>query len=176
MSEKGRDAGPEIDAFDVCDVRPEDRPALRRRLTESWGSTVVIAHGVEYDVAGLPGLVAMSADDPEPLGLLTYQPEPDAWEVVTLDAFRERVGVGTALLDELEHRATEADAHKVWLVTTNDNTHALRFYQRRGYDLIGLRLGAVDAARTAKPEIPLTADGIPIRHELELAKPLWPSV
>jgi ribosomal protein S18 acetylase RimI-like enzyme len=168
VSETGR----EIEAFDVRDVRPEDRPTIRERLTESWGSTIVIAHGVEYDAAGLPGLLAVPPDDPDPLGLLTYRAEPDAWEVVTLDAFQEGIGVGTALLDELEHRAAAAGASRVWLITTNDNTHALRFYQRRGYDLTALRLGAVDAARTAKPEIPLIADGIAIRHELELAKPL----
>ena len=53
-------------------------------------------------------------------------------------------------------------------ITTNDNTTALRFYQRNGFDLIRLDRYAVDRARRLKPAIPTHADGIPFRHELEL--------
>jgi hypothetical protein len=58
----------------------------------------------------------------------------------------------------------------VWLVTTNDNLVALRFYQRRGFRLSALRPGAVDEARRRlKPAIPdAGAFGIPLRDELEL--------
>jgi hypothetical protein len=63
----------------------------------------------------------------------------------------------------------------VWLVTTNDNLDALRFYQRRGFRLAKLRRGAVDAARSRlKPTIPEVGSfGIPIRDEivLELVSP-----
>ena len=56
------------------------------------------------------------------------------------------------------------------MVTTNDNVDALRFYQRRGFRLVGLRAGGVDQSRAAlKPEIPLAGSyGIPLRDELEL--------
>ncbi len=37
--------------------------------------------------------------------------------------------------------------HWIWVVTTNDNLDALRFYQRRGYRIGEVRLGAVDRAR-----------------------------
>jgi hypothetical protein len=58
----------------------------------------------------------------------------------------------------------------VWLNTTNANTHALRFYQRRGFRIREVRLGMVDRERaTIKPEIPATdEDGIPISDEIEL--------
>jgi hypothetical protein len=57
----------------------------------------------------------------------------------------------------------------LWLITTNDNTHALRFYQRRGWDLVAVHRGAVDDARSVKPEIPEKGnDDIAIKHELEL--------
>ena len=56
------------------------------------------------------------------------------------------------------------------VVTTNENTNALRFYQRMGFRLRALRVGAVDEARrTLKPSIPVEVDGIPLRDELELA-------
>jgi ribosomal protein S18 acetylase RimI-like enzyme len=55
------------------------------------------------------------------------------------------------------------------LITTNDNTHALRFYQRRGFVLSALHRGAIRRSRQLKPEIPLAGfGGIPIRDELEL--------
>jgi ribosomal protein S18 acetylase RimI-like enzyme len=59
------------------------------------------------------------------------------------------------------------------LTTTNDNVDALRFYQRRGFRLCGLRIGQVQQSRELKPEIPLTgAYGIPLTDELELERPL----
>ena len=60
-------------------------------------------------------------------------------------------------------------ARRLWLITTNHNTVALRFYQRLGFDLIALHRDGVTRARAElKPEIPLEVDGIPLRHELEL--------
>jgi len=59
---------------------------------------------------------------------------------------------------------------RLWLVTTNDNLHALRFYQRRGMCLVRVWPDATTRAREKlKPQIPLTGEhGIPIRDELEL--------
>jgi ribosomal protein S18 acetylase RimI-like enzyme len=55
------------------------------------------------------------------------------------------------------------------LLTTNDNLHALRFYQRRGFRLAALYPGALAEARKLKPSIPETGyHGIPIRDEIEL--------
>lgn len=53
-------------------------------------------------------------------------------------------------------------------MTTNDNTHALRFYQKRGFVITAIRVNAMEEQRKKKP-IPLTGnDGIPIRDEIEL--------
>ncbi len=57
------------------------------------------------------------------------------------------------------------------VTTTNDNTSALRFYQRRGFHLSALRPGAVTKARLVKPEIPERGEhDIPIRDEIELLR------
>jgi hypothetical protein len=63
-----------------------------------------------------------------------------------------------------------ASGRRVWLVTTNDNLDAPRFYQRRGFVISEFRRGALDnARRTLKPQIASVGDyGIPIRDELEL--------
>jgi hypothetical protein len=62
------------------------------------------------------------------------------------------------------------------VVTTNDNTDALRFYQQRGFTLAGLRPGAVTDSRTRlKPEIPPVGEhGIPLRDEVLLERPVPP--
>jgi hypothetical protein len=55
------------------------------------------------------------------------------------------------------------------LITTNDNLDALRFYQKRGFRIAGVRPNALDLSRRIKPEIPLVGeDGIPLRDEIEL--------
>ena len=49
---------------------------------------------------------------------------------------RERhSGAGTALLEAIERVARDAGCTRLWLITTNDNVDALRFYQRRGFRL-----------------------------------------
>ena len=55
------------------------------------------------------------------------------------------------------------------LITTNDNTSALRFYQKYGFSLKAVHIGAADEARRLlKPALPRTGeDRIPIHHEFE---------
>jgi ribosomal protein S18 acetylase RimI-like enzyme len=140
-------------------------------LTRSWGSTRVVSRGRLRDALDLPGFVA--SFDEERVGLLTLSIVGDECEVVTIDSAAERRGVGRALLEAAAEAAVAAGCRRLWLITTNDNLPALRFYQRLGWDLVALHRGAVDEARQLKPEIPLVGlDGIAIRHELELELPL----
>lgn len=54
------------------------------------------------------------------------------------------------------------------LITTNDNINAIRFYQKRGFDMARLFRNALEASRRLKPEIPLLGENdIPLRHEIE---------
>ena len=74
--------------------------------------------------------------------------------------------------------AVDADADRLWLITTNDNTDALRFYLRRGFVLVAVHRDAVTYARQSiKPELPLVGyHQIPLRDEIELELPhaIWP--
>jgi GNAT superfamily N-acetyltransferase len=120
-----------------------------------------------------PALLALD-DAGTLLGVLTYIPGGTSWEVLTLHTAERHRGTGTALLAAVERLAADAGATRLWLITTNDNVDALRFYQRRGFHLAALHPGAVDHSRAAlKPAIPLTgAYSIPLRDELELHKEL----
>ncbi len=156
-----------MEPFIIRSLVPADRGWVRQRTVEAWGADIVVVHGAIYRPAELPGFTAEAGS--ESVGLLTYHVERDACEVVTLEAFREGLGVGTALLAAARGAAMQAGCRRLWLVTTNDNTHALRFYQKRGFVLAALRADAVRHSRALKPEIPSTGnDGIPIRDEIEL--------
>ena len=150
-----------------------DRGRITELLVRSWGSTIVVAHGVRYDAADLPALVAERAG--RVAGLLTYAIGNDDFEVVTLDAVERHAGVGTALLDAAAEVASGSGLGRVWLITTNDNVDGLRFYQRRGMRIVGMNPGAIDEARTLKPSIPAVGHyGIEIHDEIILERRLPP--
>jgi ribosomal protein S18 acetylase RimI-like enzyme len=134
-------------------------------LDGAMGGRWQTRRGELIDVLDLPGLVAEV--DGERMGLLTYRLDGEGCEIAVLLATTRRSGVGTALIDALRGRVGR---QSLWVVTTNDNVDALRFYQRRGFRLRALRAGAVDdSRRLVKPEIPPRGDyGIPLRDELEL--------
>ncbi len=126
-----------------------------------------VSRGTLHRADLLPGFVAL--DHGEPIGLVTYDINGEECEVVTLNSLIQGAGIGTALLSAVAETARAAGCQRVWLITTNDNTHALRFYQKRGYRLAALYPNALKASRRLKPEIPITGiDGIPLRDEIEL--------
>ena len=91
--------------------------------------------------------------------------------MLTLHAEPRHPGAGTALLEAFEAVAREAGCTRIWLITTNDNVDALRFYQRRGFRLSARPPGRNPRyhERQLKPRIPeLGAYDIPLRDELEL--------
>jgi GNAT superfamily N-acetyltransferase len=152
-------------------VRPReaaDEPAVGAFL-DRWHSAVVARRGVVERPLDHPALVAED-EAGRLLGVLTYVNHGDSCEVLTLHADERLRGVGTALLAAVRAIAVEAGCRRLWLITTNDNMDALRFYQRRGFRLAVLRAGAVDDSRAGlKPEIPVVGNhGIPIRDEIEL--------
>ena len=147
-----------------------DRGAAARFLERQWGSAVQVAHGTMFRPAELPGLIAQTPGEPM-AGLLTYEARGAVLEIVTLNAVPRQAGIGTALVEEAVAEAARRGCREVRLTTTNDNIGALRFYQRRGFRLAELRPGAVNRARRAKPEIPVTGEyGIPLRDELDLIR------
>jgi GNAT superfamily N-acetyltransferase len=150
-------------------AEPPDGPRVEGFL-EDHGSTRVARMGELVDPREHPALLA--EDEGGLVGLLTYVVDADRCEVLTLHAADRWRGVGTALIEEVERVAAAAGCRLLWLITTNDNVDALRFYQRRGFRLARLHPGAVDRSRESlKPEIPEIGDhGIPLRDELELQK------
>ena len=159
----------------VRQARDEDRAALTALHEREWGGPIVVVHDTRYDLCDLPALVAVD-DGGAFAGALVYRVDTDGLEVVSLAASAPGTGAGSALLAAAEEAATAAGADRIWLVTTNDNLGALRFYQRRGLRIVAVDTGAVDRARAVKPTIPhVGTDGIPLHDELHLARHLSPA-
>jgi ribosomal protein S18 acetylase RimI-like enzyme len=150
-------------------VRPlttEDSAWVRQGSIEHWGDTLVVAHGKVYHPHMLPGFVAILKGNR--VGLLTYALEEEHCEIVTLESTKPGIGIGTLLIKAVTQAARAAGCKRLWLITTNDNLHALRFYQKRGFRLVTVHRHAVDAAHMLSPRIPLIGnDQIPLHDEIE---------
>jgi ribosomal protein S18 acetylase RimI-like enzyme len=144
-----------------------DRPTVEPFLAR-WHSARVARLGALVRPIEHPALLA--EEDGRLLGVLTYVVEGDRCEILTLHADERRRGVGSALIAAVKDIAAEAGCTTLWLITTNDNVDALRFYQRRGFRLAALHPGSVDDSRARlKAEIPEVGDhGIPLRDEIVL--------
>ncbi len=148
-------------------LTPADHDWVSRVMVTEWGAEIVVAHGEVFHPANLPGFAAFVGE--EPVGLLTYNIARNECEIVTIDSWRVGLGVGTALIEAARQAAGRAGCGRLFLVTTNNNTHALRFYQKCGFVIAAVRLNAMEESRRLKPEIPLVdEDGLPIRDEIEL--------
>ena len=136
-------------------------------ILDQWGSTRVVSKGRVFDPSELEGFAAVA--DEKVVGLVTFRVERDECEVVTLNSLSEGTGTGSSLLNAVRDTAIKARCRRLWLITTNDNLSALRFYQKWGLRITAIYPNALERSRMLKPEIPLLGkEGIPIRDEIEL--------
>jgi ribosomal protein S18 acetylase RimI-like enzyme len=153
--------------FSIRSLTDDDCVWVRQWMVNHWGAELMIVHGEQLYPVEYPGFVAETGTDV--VGLVTYILRGDECEILTLDSLAEGQGIGSALIEAVRKIALEKGARRLWLITTNDNLHALRFYQKRGFELVKIHRHAVDESRELKPSIPLVGDsGIPIRDEIEL--------
>lgn len=138
---------------------------------KAWGGLVVSVRR-HYRPSDVEGLVLEDASGRR-LGLVTWCIDGRRAEIVTLDVDAQRHGYGSRLMEAAEERLVEVGTMEVWLLTSNDNADALRFYLRHGYRLVRVHLDAFDEVRRAKPATPRTGKGgVPLRDLWELEKSL----
>ena len=171
-----------MNAFTIRPLERADREWVAHFLDERWGTTQIVSRGKAVYGHLLPGFMAersMNAEDEAPneevvaenIGLITVHIGEKECEITTLDSLDESMGVGSALVEAVEEWAREAGMKRLWLITTNDNLDALKFWQKRGYELVSVHRNAIAEARRIKPQIPITGlNGITIRDEIELEK------
>jgi GNAT superfamily N-acetyltransferase len=152
--------------YTIRPVRTEDAGWIRGLMREHWAAEFVFVHGTRFQPDALPGFLAEIGT--EKSGLITYAVAGGECEIVTLDSLVPGKGIGGALIDAVRNAAGLSGCRRLFVVTTNDNLRALRFYQRKGFALCALRPNALEETRRLKPVPAVGADGIPIRDELEL--------
>jgi ribosomal protein S18 acetylase RimI-like enzyme len=154
-----------VNGVDVRPFREVDVPWAEGLIGDAFGGRLQARRGSVVDTLACRGFVAERSADR--VGLLTYDTSEHEAEIVYIEATNQFCGVGTALLQAL---LATVSGPRIWLITTNDNLDALRFYQRRGFAIADVHVGAVtEARRLLKPQIPETGCfGIPIRDEIEL--------
>ena len=149
----------------------KDRDWITEVLIDDWASNIIVTQGTSYQADLLPALIADL--DGKPSGVLIYSIKNTELEIVSLNAIEKGKGIGSALLDEIEKIAKEHRCRRIWLITTNDNIDAMRFYQRRGYEIAFVHRHAIQGSRKIKPQLPFVGKyGIPIRDEIEMEKNL----
>lgn len=154
--------------FQIRPFNKGDRDWAARFFEEHWHSAKIVTRGRIHYADELPGFIAVQQEG-KPVGLVTYRIDGDECEIVTMNSLIQGVGIGSALLDAVKDVAASDQCKRLWLVTTNDNIAALRFYQKRGFSLVAVYRNALEQSRRLKPEIPLVGiDGIPLRDEIEL--------
>ncbi|WP_026677496.1 GNAT family N-acetyltransferase [Fictibacillus gelatini] len=153
----------------IKEITDNQKEEIKNLMIKNWGSTKMVSRGIIHDLSQLPGYVAAERDEIQ--GIITYHIYQDECEIVSLDSFQENRGIGSRLLDAVIEKAKRTGCGRVWLITTNDNLHAMGFYQKRHFSMKALHLNAVNDARKLKPEIPLySEEGIPIMHEIEFER------
>jgi GNAT superfamily N-acetyltransferase len=153
-------------AVSVREAVRADGAWIGAAVSREWATPVVVSRGLAHRADELPALVAEEAG--QPVGLLTYRIDRQQLEVVTLQAFELRRGIGRRLLEAAERVACESRCRRLWLVTTNDNTPAQALYRAMGMQVAAVHRGAIQQSRKLKPEIPMVGrSGVPIEDEIE---------
>jgi ribosomal protein S18 acetylase RimI-like enzyme len=163
----------------MADIRlracgPDDLAAAEALLDAELGGRRQARLGEVVDVLDAPGLVAWGGNTLA--GVATWDGGSPRAELLAMAVARSHQGhgLGARLVEAVVEEAVSAGCSTLFLVTTNDNLDALRLYQRHGFRLTAIRLGAVDEARRElKPTIPTTGQhGIPLHDELVLERDL----
>ncbi|MFZ3071154.1 MAG: GNAT family N-acetyltransferase [Anaerolineaceae bacterium] len=153
--------------YEIREKNQNDNESVRRLVEENWGSNLIITRGKIHLVENLRGVLAVHNDQIAGMGL--YEIDHNACELVLLESYIEHIGIGKRILNEIISAAKKAGTERLWLITTNDNTYALRFYQINGFLIRNIHVNTIMEMRKLKPEIPLVGNNnIPIRDEIEL--------
>lgn len=141
---------------------------LDQFLEKHWGSNFIVSKGKRSYGHDLNAFAILEGETI--IGLLTYYIKDSECELVSIDALKKNQGIGTKLIKKLiEKTKSEKGLKRIWLITTNDDIDAIKFYQKRGFVFKAVYPDSIKESRKLKPEIPKVGNyGIPIRDEIEM--------
>lgn len=144
-----------------------DLDELRALLRQRWGETLMM-FGRSWKLGDYDAYVARDAAGTI-VRLVTTVVQKSTRLALTLDNFSEQPGIGRLLLDFVMTMGREEGARSLRVLTTNDNTPALRYFQKRGFRIVAFYPGAIAVYRQVAPTLPeIGVDGIPVRDAIEL--------
>lgn len=144
-----------------------DLDELRLLLRRRWGETLMM-FGRSWKLGDYDAFV-MRDSGGNILGLVTTVVQKSTRLALTLDNFSDQPGVGRRLLDFVMALGREERARSLRVLTTNDNTPALRYFQKRGFRIVAFYPGAIAVYRQVAPTLPeIGVDDIPVRDAIEL--------
>ena len=136
-------------------------------IIKGWGSDILVSRGKIYRAEDLDGILVY--DNGKIVGLGLYDVKNYECEIVLLETFVHNKGIGSQLIERIKEIAREKKCKRIWIITSNDNIDAIKFYQRKGFCISNIYINAIEESRKIKPEIPYIGNyGIPIRDEIEL--------
>jgi len=157
--------------FTIEPITETYKSAVNDYITENWAGPYIVTKGNLIDTRSNAGFVAIN--DKNIIGYVLYNIVDGDCEITVLESMLENQGIGNALVKTVIEKAIHEGCTRIWLITTNDNTRAIRFYQCIGFTLRAVHINAINESRKLKPQIPQTGyDGIPIEHEFEFEKAL----
>ena len=157
------EAAPDVFVIEPMTNLEELRTLLRRR----WGETLMM-FGRSWKLGDYDAYVARDAAG-DIVGLVTTAAQKSTRLTLTLDNFSDRPGVGRLLLDFVTALGRKEGARCLRILTTNDNTPALRYFQKLGFKIVAFYPGAIAVYRQVAPTLPtIGVDGIPVRDAIEL--------
>ena len=131
-----------------------------------WGSDILVSRGKIYRAEDLEGILVY--DNEKIIGLGLYHIIDYNCEIVLLETFVQNKVIGTQIIKKIKEIAKTKNCRRIWLITSNDNIDAIKFYQKNGFCIVNIYINAMEESRKIKPEIPYIGNyDIPIRDEIE---------
>ena len=148
------------------DISISTTEEIKQVFIKEWGANYIVTKGkiINYnDVKGFSLKINNKI-----LGLITYLVKDNEIEITSLNSFYQNIGVGTLLLNTVIEKLNDK-YKRIFLITTNNNKNALKFYKNRNFIIKNIFKNSINEARKIKPEIPkYDINGIEIKDEIEL--------
>jgi ribosomal protein S18 acetylase RimI-like enzyme len=152
--------------YEIIEKTNEDNKELENIVRQNWGSNKIVSKGKLYEIPTLKGILIKNNN--EIIGIGLYNITDNECEITLLETFIQNIGTGTKLIEKIMEIAKHNKCKRLWLVTSNDNINALKYYQKRGFLFKNIYINEMEKARKLKPEIPFIGENnIPIRDEIE---------
>lgn len=97
--------------FQVREKTFKDKEWIIPYMKENWGSEKIVTRNTLHDASELPGFIA--EQDNKPVGLILYNIKNKECEIVLLESFVEKIGIGSSLIDFVKKTAGNQECERV---------------------------------------------------------------